>query len=77
MLLAVYGVGTSELLFLLLIVPVVIAYVVAFCKICAKAGFPALLGLLMLIPVANVLLPIFLGFAEWPARTSRPPADLQ
>lgn len=40
---------------------------VAFWKICAKAGFSGALGLLMLVPVANVILLLYLAFAEWPA----------
>ena len=40
---------------------------IAFCKICFKAGFSGALGLLMLVPIANVILPLYLAFAEWPA----------
>ena len=35
-------------------------------RICAKAGYPGWLGLLALVPVANLLLLYFLAFAEWP-----------
>jgi hypothetical protein len=38
-----------------------------FCLICAKAGFPGALGLLVFVPVANLVLLFFLAFAEWPA----------
>ncbi len=41
--------------------------IVAFWKISAKAGFSGALGLLMLVPLGNVILPLFLAFAEWPA----------
>ena len=41
--------------------------VIAFWKICSKAGFPGALGLLMIIPIANIILPLYLAFAEWPA----------
>ncbi len=41
--------------------------VIPFWKICAKAGFPAPLSLLMLVPVANVILPFYIAFAKWPA----------
>ena len=44
--------------------------VVAFWKICSKAGFSGALGLLMLIPLANIILPLYLAFAEWPALRS-------
>jgi UPF0716 family protein affecting phage T7 exclusion len=43
-----------------------IVYVIAFCKIFAKAGYHWALGLLMLIPVANFIMPLILGFGQWP-----------
>lgn len=39
---------------------------VAFWKICSKAGFPGALGLLMIVPIANLILPLYIAFAEWP-----------
>ena len=41
--------------------------VIPFWKICAKAGFSGALSLLMLVPIANVILPFYLAFAQWPA----------
>lgn len=41
--------------------------VLAFWRIFAKAGFPGVLGLLMLVPVVNVGAVVYLAFAEWPA----------
>ncbi len=41
-------------------------YVIASCRIFARAGFSAALGLLMLVPGVNVLLLLWLGFASWP-----------
>jgi hypothetical protein len=41
--------------------------VVPFWKICQKAGFPPPLSLLMLVPIANVVLPFYIAFAQWPA----------
>ena len=40
--------------------------VVAFCKIFQKAGYSWALGLLMLVPVANFIMPLYLAFADWP-----------
>ena len=37
-------------------------------KICAKAGYSPWLGILVVIPIANVVLLWFLALAEWPAR---------
>jgi len=60
--------GGFEVLIILLIYPILFVIpVLAFWKICSKAGFPAPLGLLMLVPVANVILPLYLAFADWPA----------
>jgi hypothetical protein len=41
--------------------------VVAVWRVSHKAGFPGVLGLLMLVPVVNVGVMLFLGFADWPA----------
>jgi len=41
--------------------------VIPFWKICTKAGFPGPLALLMLVPVANFILPFYIAFAQWPA----------
>lgn len=37
------------------------------CRIIGKTGFHPLLGLLVLVPVANIGLLLFLAFADWPA----------
>ncbi len=42
-----------------------------FWRICEKAGFPGALGLLMLVPIANLILVIYLAFADWPALRGR------
>lgn len=36
------------------------------CRICRKAGYPAILGLLFFLPLLNVCLWLYLAFAEWP-----------
>jgi len=43
-------------------------WVLVFCKICSKAGYHWALGLLILLPIANIGLPIYLAFADWPVR---------
>ncbi len=40
--------------------------VVAFWRICAKAGFPGWYGVGVVIPMVNILLVLYLAFAEWP-----------
>ncbi len=60
-----------------LIVGIVAA--VAFWRICAKAGSPGWYGVAMVIPMVNLLLVLFLAFAEWPLERklsgSRPSSD--
>jgi hypothetical protein len=63
--------GVEELSIILLIaLPIVllssILPVIAFWKICSRAGFNGALGLLMLVPVANIILPLYVAFAQWP-----------
>jgi hypothetical protein len=64
--------GGYELLVILFFYPALcIIPVIAFWKICAKAGFPGPLGLLMLVPIANIVLPLYLAFADWPALNNK------
>lgn len=63
--------GVAELSIILLIaLPVVLLSsvlpVIAFWKICSRAGLNKALGLLMLVPVANIILPLYVAFAQWP-----------
>ena len=60
--------GPMEMLVILFIsIFTIFLPVIAFWKICSKAGFPGALGLLMIIPIANIILPLYLAFADWPA----------
>ncbi len=36
------------------------------CKIFSKAGYCWALGLLMLVPIANIVMAFYLAFADWP-----------
>ena len=51
---------------LLLIAAIFSILVVAFWKIFSKAGYPGWLGIGMFFPLLNLLLVLFLAFAEWP-----------
>ncbi len=42
--------------------------VLIFCKIFSKAGYSWALGLLILVPIANIIMAFFLAFADWPIR---------
>jgi hypothetical protein len=37
-----------------------------YCRIFSKAGFCWALGLLMFVPIANIIMLFFLAFADWP-----------
>ena len=43
-----------------------ILMVVVYCRICSKTGHHWALGLLMFVPIANVILPLILAFTDWP-----------
>lgn len=45
---------------------VVAIKVLIFCKIFSKAGYCWALGLLMLVPIANIIMPFVLAFGDWP-----------
>ncbi len=45
-----------------------IVSVIIFCKIFSKAGYNWALGLLILVPFANMIIPFYLAFAEWPVQ---------
>ena len=47
-----------------LIVAIITALI--FCKIFSKAGYCWALGLLMLVPIANIIMPFVLAFGDWP-----------
>jgi len=54
-------------MFWLFIVLIIVAIkVLIFCKIFSKAGYSWALGLLMLVPIANIIMAFFLAFADWP-----------
>ncbi len=50
-----------------------ILMVIAFWKICEKAGFPPPLSLLMFVPIANIVLVLYIAFTEWPALKDKKP----
>lgn len=55
---------TIIMIFFVLILTVI--QIFAFCRIFSKAGFSWALGLLMLVPIANIVMFFFLAFADWP-----------
>lgn len=66
---AVPVLGGCFLLFVVLLSLIVTALMVwAFCRISSKAGYSWALGLLMLVPIGNVVLPLVLAFGDWPTQ---------
>jgi len=59
-----------SVIFLIFIIPLVLLIVavkiLVFCKIFSKVGYSWALGLLMLVPIANIIMLFVLAFAEWP-----------
>jgi hypothetical protein len=55
----------------------VLLTVIPFWMICKKAGFAPALALLMLVPVANIILPFYIAFADWPALRQRDARPVQ
>jgi ABC-type spermidine/putrescine transport system permease subunit II len=46
-----------------------IVLAIAFYRLYQKAGFSGAIGLLMLVPVVNLGVALYLAFAEWPVLT--------
>jgi hypothetical protein len=57
------SIGPMEITVILL---VGVLPVIAFWKIFAKAGYPGALGLLLLVPLVNLVMFFFLAFSDWP-----------
>ncbi len=59
-----------SVIFFILMIPLVLIIVAVkiliFCKIFSKTGYSWALGLLMLVPIANIIMLFVLAFAEWP-----------
>ncbi len=51
---------------LLVALVVTIITALVYCKVFSKAGFSWALGLLMLVPIANIVMLFYLAFADWP-----------
>jgi hypothetical protein len=47
--------------------------VIPFWKIFQKAGFNAMLSILMLIPFVNLIMIFYLAFTEWPVLKGKQP----
>ena len=59
-------VGVFVLVSVLIGLIVTILMVWAYCRIFSKTGYCWALGLLMFVPIANIIMPFILAFGEWP-----------
>ena len=41
-------------------------WLLPFWKIFSKAGYPGVMAVTMLVPIVNIIVLFYLGFAEWP-----------
>ena len=64
MIFAFFSLSLQEMITLPLIAVLVVW---PFWRIFSKAGFPGWLAIGMMIPLVNLVLLCYLGFAEWPA----------
>jgi len=62
--------GPVELILILFIAFIVLAFtaikVFSFCRIFSKAGYSWAFGLLMLLPMSELVIPLILAFMDWP-----------
>ena len=63
-------IGFPELLVVLVISAMALIIVWPAMRICRRVGFSPWLGILAILPLANVLLVWFVAFAEWPLEKS-------
>ena len=62
-----FGLGTQEVLLVVLLLLFIVLPTWFSCKIAVRAGFSAALGLITLIPFGLLVYLAILAFAEWPA----------
>ena len=66
--------GWEFAVILLMCLPMYILPAVALWKICSRLGFSGVLGLLWFVPIANIVLLLYIAFAEWPVLKDRGPS---
>jgi len=60
--------GSAELAIIFFMLPFVwLLTIVPFWKICSKAGLSPWLSILMVVPLANIIVPFVVAFSDWPA----------
>jgi len=60
------GTGVAFLAFLVFILALFVLMIAIWCQIFKKAGYHPAIGLLMLIPLVNIVMLFVLAFSRWP-----------
>ncbi len=58
--------GTFSLIAGLIGLAFFVLFIIAYWKIFSKAGYSGALSLLLLIPIANIIIILYLAFSKWP-----------
>ena len=65
-----FGPGPAELILIIFFMFIAFVFtavkVFSFCRIFSKMGYSWALGLLMLVPLSEVVIPLILALIEWP-----------
>ena len=60
------AIGAFLIVYLVIMLAIVIFSIIVWWKIFSKAGYSGAMGLLMFVPIANLVVLCVLAFAEWP-----------
>jgi heme/copper-type cytochrome/quinol oxidase subunit 2 len=58
--------GAGLIIYLVISLVLLVFAVIVWWKIFSKAGYSGAMGLLMFVPIANLIVLLMLAFAEWP-----------
>src|SRR5437660_127104 len=58
--------GGAFLVYVIIMLALVVFAVIIYWKIFSKAGYSGAMGLLMFVPIANIIVLCILAFGEWP-----------
>jgi hypothetical protein len=65
------SIGVPELLILVSLIAMLAVVAWPACRICRRIGYPPMLGLLAVVPVANLILLWFVALSRWPLANPR------
>lgn len=59
-------IGGALIVWLIIMLAIIVFAVIIYWKIFSKAGYSGAMGLLMFVPIANIIALCVLAFGEWP-----------